>query len=130
MLTSLYKGAVLPEGVPQDRIDHLFSVGAIEETDVPAPTMAEVEPNLNVRGAGEGPGGGDQPPAVTVTPYDDPERVAARAKLPDDGSLPHHASGQPVWVEYLVGRGYDYAAIQGQDKTVLVDLAKSVDQGR
>lgn len=128
MLTTLYKNAVLPEGVPQDRIEHLLSVGAIERTDTRAPAMAELDPNLAAAGGDSGSESGGGSTGSTETPYDDPERVAARAKVPEDGSLPHHASGQPVWVEYLVGKGYDYAAIQGQDKPVLVDLAKTASQ--
>ena len=53
------------------------------------------------------------------------KRAAARAKLPTDGSLPKASHGQDVWVEYLVGQGYDYAETSKQDKDELVKLAKS-----
>ncbi|MET8278270.1 hypothetical protein [Micromonospora sp. NPDC005174] len=67
---------------------------------------------------------------AAVAPGVDPEveqkRAAARAKLPADGSAPKSSHGIDVWVEYLVGQGYDYAQVsKEQDKQVLIDLAKS-----
>jgi hypothetical protein len=124
MLTTLYKNSVLPEGVPQDRIDHLLSVGAIERTDEAAPTMAEMEPNLAEVGGGGSESGGEST-GSTETPYDDPERVAAREKLPEDGSLPDGRAAHPVWVEAAVKNGYDYKAAKASTKPELMELLRS-----
>lgn len=115
VLMTLYKGAVLPRGVPQDRIRHLLNVGSIERIS------GSVDP------VGFHDGGPSDPPATEAeeAPAEDPERVAARAKLPADGSLPHHAAGQPVWVEWHVAQGGSYEDLKGQDKPTLVELAKS-----
>lgn len=62
----------------------------------------------------------------------DPEveakRQAARAKLPTDGSRPHANAGQPVWVEYLVTKGYDYDTLVKADKKDLVETAGQLDR--
>ena len=136
MTLMLFKGSLLPPDVPVEQIQHLLSVKLIKRVGEAGPELpgaavpdTGVQPSPAVEVPAVSEPDGEETPAEQSTsgdkPVDDPERVAARAKLPDDGSLPHHASGQPVWVEYLVGRGYDYSAIQGQDKSVLVDLAKT-----
>lgn len=53
-LGTFYRDAILPEGVPQDRIDHLLAGGMIRALDVPAePAPFEVQVGENV-GATDG----------------------------------------------------------------------------
>lgn len=125
----LPKGALLPADVPRDRIDHLLSVALIEQVGAAGPAIpgAAVPAVTAQPSPSEVPdlgGAAGDPP--TTTPFNDPERVAARAKVPADGSLPHHNAGQPVWVEFLAAKGYDYDALKGQDKPDLVELAKNI----
>lgn len=128
MTRLLDKGALLPSGVPADRIRHLLSVGLIKAVGSAGPEL----PGAAVPGgvadervpSAEGsvdPGSQGQ----SGSPDDDPERAAARAKLPADGALPHHAAGQPVWVEWHVAQGGNYDDLKNQDKATLVELAKS-----
>lgn len=59
-LTDLNHGAILPEGVPQDRIDHLLSVGLIEEVDSGVQTVAPDQPTRSQqRRGGQSAGRGD-----------------------------------------------------------------------
>lgn len=51
-------------------------------------------------------------------------RAAAAAKLPEDGSAPDGRASQPVWVEFLARKGYDFSELQKQDKAELIKLAK------
>lgn len=52
-------------------------------------------------------------------------RAAAKAKLPPDGSAPDGRASKDVFVEYLAGKGYDYAELSKQDKAELQKLAAS-----
>lgn len=125
----LPRGALLPADVPQDRIDHLLSVKLIAAVGEAGPELpgaavpaVSAQPSPTVGGE---PATSDEAPAVS-TPYDDPDRVAARAKLPADGSMPDGRNAQAVWVEWLVTKGYDYDALKGQEKPDLVELAKNI----
>ncbi len=107
MTLLLFRGAVLPPDVPADQIRHLLSVrliGPVGGAEPPAVGPAPA-PDLT-----------PPAPAADSVPYDDPERVEARSKLPADGSAPHANAGQPVWVEYAVKQGYDFAAVKDTDK--------------
>jgi hypothetical protein len=106
---TLYKGAMVPADAPADRIRHLLSVKLIAPVGGAASTSAPTPP----ASANDGGDGLSE------------ERKTAQAKLPADGSMPHHNAGQPVWVEYLVTKGYDYNALKDQEKPALIDLAKN-----
>lgn len=115
MTLLLMKGAILPPDAPQEQIEHLLSVKLI----APIGEWADAAPSGGVsEPVGEGEASESARELVE-------KRAAARAKLPADGSLPHHAAGQPVWVEYLAGKGYDYDALATQEKADLVELAKN-----
>ncbi len=105
----LYKGAFLPDGVDEARLRHLLGSGLVAEAgEVPiAPNAAvDQDPTVGIppvesgspTGTGEG---GDVVPELTA------EQRAAKAKLPADGSAPHHNAGHDVWVEYAVTQGLD-----------------------
>jgi hypothetical protein len=109
----LPKGAMVPADAPAEQIAHLLSVKLIKAVDgvpapTPAPDPAESEP--------AGP--------IDSVPYDDPDRVAARQKLPDNGGLPHPNAGHPVWVEAAVAAGYAYDAAVKEDKQSLIELLR------
>lgn len=125
----VYKGTVLPDGVPQDRIRHLLSVNLIrrveQESDLIAPAApAPAAPTATDDGTGDG----GETPSPAETSYDDPERVAAREKLPADGSLPDGRAALAVWVEAAVARGYAYEAAKGTGKPELIDLLRRPEQ--
>ncbi len=118
--TLLYKGAFLPDGVDQDRLQHLLATGLVAEVG----EGEEIAPNAAV----------DQDPAVGIPPLTPPaddtgdkgsgvpeltaEQQAARAKLPADGSAPDGRASAEVWVEYAVTQGLDRAeaAKAGKDE--------------
>lgn len=110
----LYRPSPIPPGVPQERIDHLLSVGLIakigsgETIEYPAPLAP------------------DAPPAEVDEL--DPEvlkaRDAAQAKLPTDGSAPHANAGKDVWVEYAVAKGMDRTEADKADKADLIAALK------
>lgn len=138
----LLKGAIVPADAPE--LKHLLSIGLVAKVD------DDETGGLNADGVPAGALTTQVPSGVTTTPVEvespDPEateppseadvaqakadadlaqaRAAARAKLPEDGSAPHANAGQPVWVEYLAARGYDYDELAKQDKPDLVALAK------
>ncbi len=109
----LYKGAFLPDGVDKDRLKHLLDTGLVAEVsegEEIAPNAAvEQDPTVGIppqppaRPDGDDPGNGDEGKGggeeLTA------EQKAARAKLPADGSPPHHNAGTDVWVEYAVKQG-------------------------
>jgi len=107
----LYKGAFLPNGVDTDRLQHLLTTGLVAEVG----EGEEIAPNASVV---QDPTVGI-PPQQPTGPSDDSktddstgrtaeltaEQQAARAKLPADGSAPHHNAGADVWIEYAVAQG-------------------------
>ncbi len=123
----LYKGAFLPEGVEPKRLKHLVDSGLVAKVDGEpiAPNAAiEQDPNSGSTLAGtSSPGQGDgsegdglnsglseeqrqaQRKASDEAAALEQKRAAARAKLPADGSAPHHNASQEVWVEYAVAKG-------------------------
>jgi hypothetical protein len=52
------------------------------------------------------------------------KRADARAKLAEMGGVPDGRSSQPVWVEYLAGKGGRYEDLVKADKADLQKLAK------
>lgn len=134
----LYKGALVPEDAPQ--LQHLLEIGSVVRVD------QDETGGVNADGVPSGAIDGSVPPGVTSTPVEkseeqkraeavadakskaDPEtaerRAAARAKLPEDGSVPDGRAGKDVFVEFLAGKGYDYDELVKQDKPELVELAK------
>lgn len=111
----LYRPSPIPPGVPQERIDHLLSVGLIakigagETIEYPAPPTP------------------DAPPAEVDEP--DPEvvkaREAAKAKLPADGSAPPANAAKDVWVEHAVKQGMDRTEAEKADRADLIAALKS-----
>jgi hypothetical protein len=110
--------AMVPDDTPAETIKHLLSVNLIGQ-------IGGGNPAADTQVDGQDPDG-TSTTSPEVAAAEDPERATARAKLPADGSMPHHNSGQPVWVEWLALRGYDYEALKGQEKPDLVELAKNI----
>lgn len=124
MTRLLYKGNLLPDDVPVKQIRHLLSVKLIApfgDADLPdAVVPDDVEQPPTSDGGGERAEGSESP--QDSVPFDAPERVAAREKLPADGSLPDGRAGHPVWVEAAVRAGYAYDAASKSNKKELQDL--------
>lgn len=119
MRMTYFKGALVPAAATEREIIHHLSVGLIQPVGVPAQSRAAQPPAPAPESRGPAPavsGGGEA---------DLPEeRQKARAKLPPDGSLPHHNAAKPVWVEAAVARGYAYEAANAVDKAELMALLK------
>lgn len=108
----MYRGAVLPEGAPE--IGHLLDMKLIEKVGDDDSAGVNAVGGVGAAESVEGPGGGSVVSSAPVTGQSDDEkteakRAAARAKLPADGSAPHHNAGKDQWVEYAVGKGVDRA---------------------
>ncbi len=122
----LYKGAFLPDGVDEKRLKHLLDTGLVGKVDgeplAPNAAISAQAAGLDnaASPAPEG-GAGDSvhPPVLTAEQEEAQRKVlaegaetqrrrdAAKAKLPADGSAPHHNAAQEVWVEYAVAKGLD-----------------------
>jgi hypothetical protein len=145
-----YRGSLLPEGTKPTQIEHLLSVQAIAPVQVGAP-----EPVVTGEEAGDGPvvppaGDGDngespvsagngQPDGegnalpLADNPDADAEQKWADAvgkaeALTASGSKPDGRSNPLVIAAYLVGKGYDRAAVEKAEKKDLLDLVGSVNQ--
>lgn len=138
MIVLLMKGAMVPADAPQ--LQHLLDNGFVAKAG-PAETGG-----VDAAGIPAAAYTAEVPAGLTTTPVPKSEeqkqadadatekakadadvvekRAAARAKLPEDGSAPDGRAGQPVWVEYLAARGYDYAELAKQDKAELQKLAQ------
>lgn len=112
---------ILPPGVPQEKINHLLSLGMIRKVGpaVSAPPAPAPAPAVKVE---EEPPP-EAPPTDSV-PYDHPDRVAAREKLPAGGSLPDGRAAHAVWVEAAVRAGYAYDAARQATKQELQELLR------
>lgn len=117
MRVMVYRGKPVPDGATDEEIRHNLSVGLIAPLGEAEPLPELPSPAADATSPTDG-SGGDSVPA------DDPERVKAREKLPEDGSAPHVNAGEAVWVEYAVTRGYDYEAAKAAGKAELVKLLK------
>jgi hypothetical protein len=126
-LHTLFTGAVFQANPQHPRIVHNVDSGYIAELG------AKATPGVD--GAGVAVVDNKRPDGTEVgapVELNDPGvvneaaqvRAAAAAKLPEDGSAPDGRAAQPVWVEYLAKRGYDYAELVKQDKPELMKLAK------
>jgi hypothetical protein len=133
----LLKGALVPADAPE--LERLIDIGYV------AKVGGEEKGGVDASGIPAGAYDTDVPAAITSTPVQktgaqleaereaadkekaDAEianrRAAAKAKLPSDGSAPDGRAAQPVWVEYLASKGYDYAELTKQDRTELQKLA-------
>lgn len=126
----VYKGTILPDGVPAARLRHLLDLNLIR--DVGSNPIAPAAPAPNVQDPNEvaAAGGPTEPsetpanPTSEAKPFDDPERVAAREKLPTDGSLPDGRAAHAVWVEAAVAKGYAYEAASSTEKPELIALLR------
>lgn len=154
VIKTLYRGMVFDAAPGNVRVKHNAESGYVVEigADAVAGTDAAGEPLVDdQRTTGDGepgdpvtlfdPGTVNEAahraaaePAVQSTP-DDPEaqaaaeveakREAARAKLPTDGTAPHHNAGEDVWREYAVSRGMDRAEVEKASKDDLKAALKS-----
>jgi hypothetical protein len=139
------RGTLLPPGVPGEEIRHLLAVRLVAPVNGDAPAAPDDQPDdLSTDPVGDPPPGHDNPPGETATsplpdgqetgqappaepdPDVETKRAAARAKLPADGSKPDGRHGQPVWVEWLAQRGYDYDTLVKEDKPQLMNLANQL----
>lgn len=129
----LHWGALLPEGVPAEQIKHLLSVKLIKKVgtdgpEVPGAAVPETgvvpSPVAPVLPAPASAGDGDEQRPAGGKAFDDPERVAAREKLPTNGELPDGRAAHAVWVEAAVARGYLYEAAAATEKAELVKLLR------
>ncbi len=135
----LYKGAFIPDGVDEARLKHLLDSNLVAKVD-----GDPIAPNAAV----------DQDPRVGIPPLVEPDsdkadtdalhpavteeqrqsqresaeteqkRADARAQLPTDGSAPDGRKSDAVFVEYLVGRGYDRGEVEKASGGDLRRLAK------
>ena len=136
----IYRGGIIdPRQVDVDDRKRLIGEGSLELVvrDGESFTLAE-DTDTDDAGTPVTIGDADVPdpdepdPGTVNTAADtvaDPEletrRAEARAKLPADGSAPHHNAGQAVWVEYLAAQGGRYEDLSSQDKADLQALAKA-----
>lgn len=117
-MTLLYKGAPVPDGVDEKRLKHLIDSGLVAKVEgVPLAPNAAVQQDPTVGVPTSQPGAGDKTdsgsgdglhPTLTDEQREAQAKQAdAKAKLPADGSAPHHNASDAVWVEYAVVRGMD-----------------------
>jgi hypothetical protein len=113
----LHRHAVLPPGVSAETIEHLKGVNLIAPFGGDPTVAATVEPAVPT-----------EPPApvdVAVDAETAAKREAARAKLAE-GVVPDGRAAQPVLVEYLATKGYDYDALKDTDKTELAEMIRKL----
>jgi hypothetical protein len=137
MLTLLLKGALAPADAPE--LERLLDLGYVAKVGV------DETGGVDAAGIPSGAYTSDVPASVTSTPVPKSEaqvkadaeaadkakadaevaerRAAAKAKLPEDGSVPDGRAGKDVFVEYLAGKGYDYDELIKQEKPELQKLA-------
>jgi hypothetical protein len=131
----LLKGALVPAEAPE--LEHLLSVGMVAEVG------DDATGGVNADGVPSGALEVQVPSGVTSTPVEVSEeareaaardkavaeveerRAAAKAKLPEDGSLPDGRAGKDVWVEWLASKGYDFDELIKQEPAELKALAKN-----
>ncbi len=138
-MTLLYKGAPIPDGVEEARLKHLVDSGLVAKVeDVPLAPNAAIEqdpkvgiPTSKPEGDDSGKGDGvhptvteEQRQAQRESAETEQKRADARAQLPTDGSAPDGRKSDAVFVEYLVGRGYDRAEVEKASGGDLRRLAK------
>ncbi len=137
----IYKGAPVPEGIDPERLKHLLRQGLVAKVDgEPIAPNAAIEQDPNTGDPlrptqGEAAGGDGTHPTVSDDERQaqrkaaedndaaEQKRAAARAKLPADGSAPHHNAAPEVWVEYAVKQGLDRAEAEKASKE---DLRKAL----
>lgn len=133
----LYKGAFLPDGVDEKRLKHLLDsrlVAEVKDGGEIAPNAAVAQdPTVGIPTVGPadaGAGHADDPGEQPVTSAEDQEadrrRAEARAQLPADGSAPDGRKPDAVFVEYLVGKGYDRGEVEKADRNQLKKLIADV----
>lgn len=132
VLQTLYRGVPFDANSEDRRIVHNVESGYIVEV---APTAT-----VGVDAAGT-PLSDDHPTANDGDPGDpvgadeavSPQRTAAAAKLPTDGTPPRATHGEDVWVEYATRNGMTYAEAREAGKAELMrrfkDRPKQVDTG-
>jgi hypothetical protein len=124
---------VVPDGGGWKLAEATGSGDAGDPVTVSQPTMADPGADPGLVNAATG-----TPPVEATKSDDDPaaaatavaaeveaRREAARAKLPADGSAPHHNAGEDVWREYAVVKGYDRDTVEKSSKEDLKALFKS-----
>ena len=123
--TLVYKGAIILGNAPELR--HLLSSGMVVKVSDDAGIGLNAEGGLGPAETPSAPPDGEAGRRATE-PVDEVEtkRAEARAKLSSDGSAPDGRAAQPVLVEYLVAKGYDYDAIKAAEKPELIELVKKV----
>jgi hypothetical protein len=133
MIITFNRGAILPDDIPQDTIDHLLSVKLIAPIGEPAPATVSTStpgPDADLEEAAaaalnaaidEVPAGEAQPAPETDADIRE-RRIAARAKLPLDGTPPKKTHGHQVWAEYAVRRGVDRTQAESATKDELIEL--------
>ncbi len=123
----LYRGAFLPDGVSDERVQHLIGSGLVAEVgDTPiAPNASEPQdPAVGIRAAHAALGGNTGEQDTDVDPEVLAKRKAAADKLPADGSAPHANAGKDVWVEFAVAKGMDRGEAEKVDKSELTAALK------
>lgn len=124
----LMKGAVVSADVPEAK--HLLSAGLAARVggDASPGLDAAGEPVLDPDAAGTGKAAAEQvedDPDAKAAAEAEAKREAARAKLPADGSAPHHNAGEDVWREYAVSKGMDRAEVEKASKDDLKAALKA-----
>ncbi len=137
----LYKGAFIPDGVDEARLKHLIDTNLVAKVDGDpiAPNAAvDQDPRVGIPPLVKPDNADDKAdsdqlhPAVTEdqrqsqreSAETEQKRADARAQLPTDGSAPDGRKSDAVFVEYLVGRGYDRAEVEKASGGDLRRLAK------
>ena len=138
MLVLQLKGALVPADAPE--LPRLLDLGYV------ANVGDDETGGVDAAGTPSGAYSIDVPNGVTTTPVEKSaeqkaaeeeaeakskadvelaeKRVAAKAKLPEDGSAPDGRASKDVRVEWLAGLGHDYDELIKQDDAVLKELVK------
>lgn len=122
----LYKGAVLPPGVPEREIEHLKTSNLIrpfgdDVESLPGAAVPDLGAATTPQPVGDGKPEGDESGAGDEVQA---RLDAARAELPEDGSAPAPAAKKDVLAAFLATKGYDFAEVSKSNKPDLVDLVK------
>jgi hypothetical protein len=119
-LGTLYADAVLPGGVPEEKIRFWLDAGMIREVKAKALEPVAVQGPEVSKSQGPDPAkldnGGTLPPAGGQDPAKTPEPSAP----PESGP----GSGKAAWIDYAVARGFTRADAEGMSRDDLIKALK------
>jgi len=122
-LGTLYAEAILPDGVPQEKVDFWLDAGMIEKVGGKAAREASEEGGQEVaKSQGPDPVQARQP-GVEVDPDPDvppPSVLTGRTPPPESGP----GSGKAAWVDYAVAQGMGRDEAEGMSRDDLIKALK------